>query len=139
MAQFVKFEGNLIGIEGKDFNLIDSNKNVKKIAGYYKKLLEDVDAETPGVIVAADNAVALLDLIDNAIADIADLNKTETKNLENCSFSDKYGIFNEMLKKYLGVGLPSMQDISEEDADDDFDSTDSEPGDDEDSEDNDPK
>ncbi|ANK60024.1 hypothetical protein [Loigolactobacillus backii] len=119
MAKYVEFDGSVIGIENKNFKIIDSSKNVKKAAQHYQSLIKRFDTEDDDSIKQlVGNSPMLTEEIANTIADIADLSAKEKAGLQDQSFSDQYNIFNDFLIKFLGIQMPSLDDDSDEDEDD---------------------
>ncbi|ANK63360.1 hypothetical protein [Loigolactobacillus backii] len=119
MAKYVEFDGSVIGIENKNFKIIDSSKNVKKAAQHYQSLIKRFDTEDEDSIKQlVGNSPMLTEEIANTIADIADLSAKEKAGLQDQSFSDQYNIFNDFLIKFLGIQMPSLDDDSDEDEDD---------------------
>ncbi|ANK66920.1 hypothetical protein AYR55_03900 [Loigolactobacillus backii] len=119
MAKYVEFDGSVIGIENKNFKIIDSSKNVKKVAQHYQSLIKRFDTEDDDSIKQlVGNSPMLTEEIANTIADIADLSAKEKAGLQDQSFSDQYNIFNDFLIKFLGIQMPSLDDDSDEDEDD---------------------
>lgn len=109
MAEFVEFDGNKIGID-KQYKLIDSPKNIKKIASHYKKLLEKINEGDDSLASLAEYTPLLAEIVGEATADMLALDQKEKKTLEDFSFSDQYAFFNECMTKFIGISLPSKSD-----------------------------
>lgn len=113
MSKIVKFDGNKIGIN-KEFSLIDSPANIKKISKHYKSLLEGINEDSDSLEDVTDNVLALAEAVCNGTADLLNLTKKEKDALENFSFDDQYNFFNECLKQFVGIVMPSHSEETEE-------------------------
>ncbi|MBL1056961.1 hypothetical protein JEM51_11195 [Ligilactobacillus agilis] len=106
MAKVVTINGEILGLPGKKWDLIDSNNNVKKFiknfTSWNEKLLE-----------ADDNVLVMTQLVveevPNILADMLSLSKTEQKQMDDSSFSDQYDIFREMARQFLGIELTGIK------------------------------
>ena len=107
MAKVIHVDGKMLGIADKEWNLLDSNTNVKKFSKLYIKYNEDI-------LEVAENTISimgfLVEAIPNILEGMLELTKTERKKLDDASFSDQYDIFREMTRKFLGIELNSMSD-----------------------------
>lgn len=111
MAKYVEFDGSTIGIDGKNFKIIDSAKNVKKTAKHYQALIEKFNTgDDDSISELVGNQPMMTAEIANTIADIAELSAKEKAGLENQSYSDQYAIFNDFLTQFLGILLPTLDD-----------------------------
>lgn len=111
MAKYVEFDGSTIGIDGKNFKIIDSAKNVKKTAKHYQALIEKFNTgDDDSIPELVGNQPMMTAEIANTIADIAELSAKEKAGLENQSYSDQYAIFNDFLIQFLGISLPTLDD-----------------------------
>lgn len=116
MAKYVEFDGSTIGIDGKNFKIIDSSKNLKKTAKHYQALIEKFNADDDDSISElVGNQPMMTTEIANTIADIAELSAKEKAGLEDQSYSDQYAIFNDFLTQFLGISLPTLDDNDTED------------------------
>lgn len=116
MAKYVEFDGNTIGIDGKNFKIIDSSKNVKKTAKHYQSLLDKFNTDDDDSIAQlVGNSPMMTVEIADTIADIAELSAKEKAGLEDQSYSDQYAIFNDFLTEFLGIALPTLDDNDTED------------------------
>ncbi|MFY4503604.1 hypothetical protein [Ligilactobacillus ruminis] len=105
MAKVVKIDGNVLGFPEKNWNLIDSNTNVKKFirnfTNWNDKILE-----------IEDNPIAMMgfivDEVPNILEDMLELSKSERKKLDEASFSDQYDVFREMARQFLGIDMASI-------------------------------
>ncbi|MDN7145265.1 phage tail tube assembly chaperone [Liquorilactobacillus mali] len=117
MAKVIEFDGSKIGTD-KQYEIVDTSRNVKKMAKHYSELLEKVADEEDGIDALVSSTVRLSDVVDESIADILGLNKKEKDGLQDYSFSDKYDFFNECLRKFIGISLPSdTEDTGEKEED----------------------
>lgn len=116
MAKYVEFDGSTIGIDGKNFKIIDSTKNVKKTAKHYQTLIEKFNTgDDDSISELVGNQPMMTAEIANTIADIAELSTKEKAGLEDQSYSDQYAIFNDFLTEFLGIALPTLDDNDTED------------------------
>lgn len=116
MAKYVEFDGSTIGIDGKNFKIIDSSKNVKKTAKHYQSLLDKFNTDDDDSIAQlVGNSPMMTAEIADTIADIAELSAKEKVGLEDQSYSDQYAIFNDFLTEFLGIALPTLDDNDTED------------------------
>lgn len=116
MAKYVEFDGSTIGIDGKNFKIIDSAKNVKKTAKHYQALIEKFNTgDDDSISELVGNQPMMTAEIANTIADIAELSAKEKAGLEDQSYSDQYAIFNDFLTEFLGIALPTLDDNDTED------------------------
>lgn len=116
MAKYVEFDGSTIGIDGKNFKIIDSSKNVKKTAKHYQSLLDKFNTDDDDSIAQlVGNSPMMTAEIADTIADIAELSAKEKAGLEDQSYSDQYAIFNDFLTEFLGIALPTLDDNDTED------------------------
>lgn len=110
MAKTVNFDGKLVGVN-KEYQLVDSPRNIKKVVAAYKKILDNAEASdgesySDAILEAPD----LADVIAGGVADLLNLTDEQKNELEDYSFADQYGFFNECLAKFLGMKLPSDDD-----------------------------
>ncbi|RRG06374.1 MAG: hypothetical protein DUD28_02850 [Lactobacillus sp.] len=111
MAKYVEFDGSTIGIDGKNFKIIDSSKNVKKTAKHYQEMVTKFKTDDKdGITELVGNQLMMTAVIGEAIADIAELSTKEKAGLEDQSYSDQYAIFNDFLIQFLGISLPTLDD-----------------------------
>ena len=107
MTKTVNFDGKLVGTD-KEYQLIDSPRNIKKVVKAYKKMLDNAEAsDGTAYSDAILEAPALAEVIADGVSDLLNLTDDQKKKLEDYSFADQYGFFNECLAKFLGMKLPS--------------------------------
>ncbi|MFT8392399.1 MAG: hypothetical protein ABF624_00140 [Liquorilactobacillus ghanensis] len=111
MSKIVEFDGNKIGID-KQYRLLDTPRNIKKIVSHYKKLLSKIDetSDDDSATVIADYTPMLAEIVAESAADILNLNSKQKEKLEDYSFSDQYDLFNDCLAAFIGISLPSNDD-----------------------------
>lgn len=110
MAKVVKIKGELLGLPDKEWNLIDSNANMKKFiknfTNWNEKILE-ID----------DNPLAMtqfiVEEIPNMLEDMLNLTKIERKKMDEASFSDQYDLFRKMAREFLGFELAPLSEGEE--------------------------
>ena len=106
MAKVVHVNGEILGITGKEWNLIDSGNNVKKFSKLFRKYNEDILEIENNPLTITD---FLVGSIPNILKDMLGLTKEERKSLDDYSFSDQYEIFREMANKFLGLEMAPME------------------------------
>lgn len=107
MAKVVKIDGNVLGFPEKNWNLIDSNTNVKKFIRNFTEWNDNL-------LELDENPISLMNFIVDKVPDILEdmleLSKTERKKLDEASFSDQYDVFREMARQFLGIDMGSLND-----------------------------
>ena len=111
MAKVVKIDGNVLGFPEKNWNLIDSNTNVKKFIRNFTEWNDNL-------LELDENPISLMNFIVDKVPDILEdmleLSKTERKKLDEASFSDQYDVFREMARQFLGIDMGSLNDDGDE-------------------------
>lgn len=107
MAKVVKIKGELLGLPDKEWNLIDSNANMKKFiknfTNWNEKILEIDD--NPLVMTQF-----IVEEIPNMLEDMLNLTKVERKKMDEASFSDQYDLFRKMAREFLGFKLAPLSE-----------------------------
>ncbi|HIW89790.1 MAG TPA: hypothetical protein H9869_07980 [Candidatus Ligilactobacillus excrementipullorum] len=121
MAKVVNFDGKKIGID-KEYHLLDSQRNLKKVAKHHIKILEEFNKINEDEQENSQNSILsftkqteiVAQVTIEATGDLLQLNKEQKDKLADYSISDMYEFFNECLTKFLGIALPDMSDDEEE-------------------------
>lgn len=117
MAKTVTF--NAKDVLGKDFTIVDTNKNIKLVSKGMRNLLEAIDKyETKQQ--EANKPVTVMDYIDiiseNVITEtgkLLGLTKADTAKLEDMSYSDVFEFYSKVVDKFLAMKVPDPTDIQQ--------------------------
>lgn len=100
---------------GKDFTIMDSMTNIKKInAGIkeiYKRINEIDDKEDNPLF--ADYNAAITDEVVKQVANLLDLTKEDAKKLENMSYNDLFIFYSTAVNSFTGMVAPSVRQMRE--------------------------
>ena len=115
MAKTVTFDAK--EVLGKEYTVIDSNKNIKIVSKGMRNLLEEIDNyETKQA--KEEKPVTVMDYVEiideNVIAEtgkLLGLTKTETAKLEDMSYSDVFKFYAKVVKEFLAMKVPNPTDI----------------------------
>lgn len=113
MAKTVTFHAK--DVLGKDFTVIDSNKNIKLVSKGMRNLLDDIDKyETKHA--KENKPVTVMDYIDltngrviTETGKLLGLNKADTEKLEDMSYSDVYEFYSNVADKFLDMKVPNAK------------------------------
>lgn len=133
MAKVVVFDGKKIGVD-KEYHLIDSQRNMKKIANHYEKMLDEIqkveaaNQDENGALTmkgySKERETVAQTAID-ATVDLLELTKAQKDKLVDYSISDMHDFYNDCLLKFLDIEMPKIDD--EDDLEEIEDSTDEDP------------
>ncbi|MCT3234721.1 hypothetical protein [Lactiplantibacillus plantarum] len=120
MAKSVKFDGKKIGT-GTQYTLIDSGQNVEKMAEAYKKLIKTTEETEDSITGVVELTPKLAKVVAETTCDLLELNASQKKRVMSMEFSvsDEYDFFNDCLKQFLGVELPSVGNSSDQEEEED--------------------
>ena len=115
MAKTVTFDAK--EVLGKEYTVIDSNKNIKIVSKGMRNLLEAIDNyETKQA--KEEKPVTVMDYVEiideNVIAEtgkLLGLTKTETAKLEDMSYSDVFKFYSKVVNDFLAMKVPDPTDI----------------------------
>ncbi len=115
MAKTVTFDAK--EVLGKEYTVIDSNKNIKIVSKGMRNLLEAIDNyETKQA--KEEKPVTVMDYVEiideNVIAEtgkLLGLTKTETAKLEDMSYSDVFKFYSKVVNDFLAMKVPNPTDI----------------------------
>lgn len=100
---------------GKDFTIMDSMTNIKKInAGVkelYKRIGEVDDKETPLLV---DYNVVISDEVVKQVANLLDLTKEDAKALEKMSYNDLFVFYSTVVNEFTGLNTPNVRKMQEQ-------------------------
>ena len=117
MSKVVKF--NAKAVLGKDFEIMDSFKNVQKANKGIRSLFDAVDAYEKKQQ-KAHKPVTMMDyqeVISNKVientATLLGLGKEEATKLEDMSYSDIFKFYSDVVDKFLDMDVPSVSTIKQ--------------------------
>lgn len=114
MAKTVTFKAK--DVLGKDFTVIDSNKNIKIVSKGMRALLDDIDKyETNQTkenkpVTVMDYTDLTNDRVIEETGKLLGLSKEDTKKLEDMSYSDVYNFYSDVVNKFLDMQVPTSKD-----------------------------
>lgn len=106
MAKVVKFDGNKIGTSTQ-YELIDSARNVQKMAEAYKLYIKTIEESEDNIMGIVELTPKLSKVVSQTVCDLLELNASQKKRVMSGEFSvsDEYEFFNDCLVKFLGITL----------------------------------
>ena len=117
MAKQVVFKGK--EVLGKDFTIVDTHTNVKKVSNGMRAILEDLDKYEERQA-KAKKPVTLMDyqdiISDEVIAQtgkLLGLSEEDTKKLENVSYSELFTFYSKAAEEFADMDIPSVDKIKE--------------------------
>ena len=115
MAKTVTFDAK--EVLGKEYTVIDSNKNIKIVSKGMRNLLEAID-KYENKQAKEEKPVTVMDYVEiideNVIAEtgkLLGLTKTETAKLEDMSYSDVFKFYSKVVNDFLAMKVPDPTDI----------------------------
>ena len=115
MAKTVTFDAK--EVLGKEYTVIDSNKNIKIVSKGMRNLLEAID-NYENKQAKEEKPVTVIDYVEiideNVIAEtgkLLGLTKTETAKLEDMSYSDVFKFYSKVVNDFLAMKVPDPTDI----------------------------
>ena len=117
MAKTVTFKAK--DVLGKDFTIIDSNKNIKLVSKEMRELLENIDKyETKQTkdkkpVTVMDYQDIISDRVIKGTGKLLSLTKEDTDKLEDMSYSDVFKFYADVADKFLAMKIPDPTDIVE--------------------------
>ena len=117
MAKTVTFKAK--DVLGKDFTIIDSNKNIKLVSKEMRELLENIDKyETKQTkdkkpVTVMDYQDIISARVIKGTGKLLSLTKEDTDKLEDMSYSDVFKFYADVADKFLAMKIPDPTDIVE--------------------------
>lgn len=117
MAKTVTFKAK--DVLGKDFTIIDSNKNIKLVSKEMRELLENIDkyetkqAKDKKPVTVMDYQDIISDRVIKGTGKLLSLTKEDTDKLEDMSYSDVFKFYADVADKFLAMKIPDPTDIVE--------------------------
>lgn len=100
---------------GKDFTIMDSMTNIKKINGGIKEIykrINEIDNKEDNPLFAEYNEVITEEVVKQ-VANLLDLTKEDTKKLENMSYNDLFTFYSTAVNSFTGMVTPSVRQMRE--------------------------
>jgi len=100
---------------GKDMTVMDSMTNIKKINAGMKAIYKRIDSldEKDENTTFADYNEVITDEVVKQVAKLLDLNKEDSKKLENMSYSDLFDFYSKAVNDFTGMNTPSVRAMQE--------------------------
>lgn len=100
---------------GKDMTIMDSMTNIKKINAGMKAIYKRIDSldEKDENTTFADYNEVITDEVVKQVAKLLDLNKEDSKKLENMSYSDLFDFYSKAVNDFTGMNTPSVRAMQE--------------------------
>ncbi|WP_323058299.1 hypothetical protein [Limosilactobacillus reuteri] len=100
---------------GKDMTVMDSMTNIKKINAGMKAIYKRIDSldEKDENTTFADYNEVITDEVVKQVAKLLDLNKEDSKKLENMSYSDLFNFYSKAVNDFTGMNTPSVRAMQE--------------------------
>ena len=98
---------------GKDFTIMDSMENIKKINEGIKQIykrIDTLDQKKDSVLFAEYNEV-ITDEIVKQVAKLLDLSKDDAKKLEDMSYNDLFTFYSTAVNEFTGMTTPSVREM----------------------------
>ena len=98
---------------GKDFTIMDSMANIKKINEGIKQIykrIDTLDQKKETVLFAEYNEV-ITDEVVKQVAKLLDLSKDDAKKLEDMSYNDLFTFYSTAVNEFTGMTTPSVREM----------------------------
>lgn len=98
---------------GKDFTIMDSMGNIKKINEGIKQIykrIDTLDQKKETVLFAEYNEV-ITDEVVKQVAKLLDLSKDDAKKLEDMSYNDLFTFYSTAVNEFTGMTTPSVREM----------------------------
>ena len=97
----------------KDFTIMDSMGNIKKINEGIKQIykrIDDLDQKKETVLFAEYNEV-ITDEVVKQVAKLLNLSKDDAKKLEDMSYNDLFTFYSTAVSEFTGMTTPSVRQM----------------------------
>ncbi|MFQ9706070.1 MAG: hypothetical protein ACLRX6_03145 [Limosilactobacillus pontis] len=101
---------------GKDFTIMDSMANIKKINAGIKELykrINEVDEKEDNPLFADYNTVITEEVVKQT-AKLLNLTKEDTKKLESMSYADISDFYSTAVDSFTGMAVPNVREMQEQ-------------------------
>lgn len=101
---------------GKDYTIMDSMANIKKINAGMKAIynaIDQVDKKCKDQVTFADYNEAISNEVVKQVAKLLNLTKDDSEKLENMSYSEMFNFYSEAVNSFTGMKAPSVRSMQE--------------------------
>lgn len=98
---------------GKDFTIIDSMNNIKKINAGMKaiyKSIDDMDKKNKDATFADYND-AITEEVVKQVSNLLNLNKEDSEKLSTMSYSEMFDFYSKAVNDFTGMHTPSVREM----------------------------
>ena len=98
---------------GKDFTIMDSMGNIKKINEGIKQIYKRIDAldQKKETVLFAEYSEVITDEVVKQVAKLLDLSKDDAKKLEDMSYNDLFTFYSTAVNEFTGMTTPSVREM----------------------------
>ena len=98
---------------GKDFTIMDSMENIKKINEGIKQIYKRIDAldQKKETVLFAEYNEVITDEVVKQVAKLLDLSKDDAKKLEDMSYNDLFTFYSTAVNEFTGMTTPSVREM----------------------------
>lgn len=98
---------------GKDFTIMDSMGNIKKINEGIKQIYKRIDAldQKKETVLFAEYNEVITDEVVKQVAKLLDLSKDDAKKLEDMSYNDLFTFYSTAVNEFTGMTTPSVREM----------------------------
>ena len=98
---------------GKDFTIMDSMENIKKINEGIKQIYKRIDAldQKKETVLFAEYNEVITDEVIKQVAKLLDLSKDDAKKLEDMSYNDLFTFYSTAVNEFTGMTTPSVREM----------------------------
>lgn len=112
MAKVVSFKAK--NVFGKDFNIVDTYDNVKKLnQGLIAmlKAIDELESKKKDNVTLMDYQEVISEEVITQTGKILGLTKTDAEKLKDMSYSEVFDFYKEITDKFLHMAVPSVEGI----------------------------
>lgn len=98
---------------GKDFTIMDSMGNIKKINEGIKQIYKRIDAldQKKETVLFAEYNEVITDEVVKQVAKLLNLSKDDAKKLEDMSYNDLFTFYSTSVSEFTGMTTPSVRQM----------------------------
>ena len=98
---------------GKDFTIMDSMGNIKKINEGIKQIYKRIDAldQKKETVLFAEYNEVITDEVVKQVAKLLNLSKDDAKKLEDMSYNDLFTFYSTAVNEFTGMTTPSVREM----------------------------
>lgn len=112
MAKVVSFKAK--NVFGKDFNIVDTYDNVKKLnQGLIAmlKAIDELESKKKNNVTLMDYQEVISEEVITQTGKILGLTKTDAEKLKDMSYSEVFDFYKDITDKFLHMAVPSVEGI----------------------------